>query len=313
MNIETIKTLKDKQMIPGLSGVITKLFPPLEAEKISEAQKKAGIHPQNLEVTDDTGVIRVTILRKTLHLPPSARGQKFSFQSGQNDDGTPTGLTLNLYKDTPSVAVGGGASITRLDSAAPLAAPAKEAPKPQQQQRPTINNAESDAVKHVHTLMTLVGLSLNQLRGMSQAPEATLVDIAARLGTTIYIQHGHKNLITPELLGAPDQVPAKSEVNGASVLKSAAELVAGFTVTFTSDDANKIINWVETLELFTWKELYEAVRSIESEKAHPKIDAQLIESQANLMKANKKNNANDIYKIVCLDWENFMHEARNRE
>ena len=100
MNYNEILLQKDKTVIPSIEGTVSKISKPKDESELSEGQKKAGIHPQFLTLTDSDGVsIDCQIIKKNLHLPKDIYGKVIRVESG-NNDGTPIGLKVNAISIT---------------------------------------------------------------------------------------------------------------------------------------------------------------------------------------------------------------------
>lgn len=299
-----VLTYRDKQAIASLEGTVTKVSAPRAEADLSEGQKKAGVHPQDITLTDDDGVsIECQIIKSNLHVPATIRGRRVRIESGANDDGSPAGLRASVYQGKCKAVVAGGASITNIgggNTAKPE--PAKQASEPSKGEPAQGKFVLPSANDHVEALLSLFdkfcnGLSDHQILGEQH------FEIAYKMATSVYIQvckeGGLGDLVA-------NQSPKTEGEKAIPTIEKFASLVWDLKVSPETPDGKRLDDTV-SMGLFSYKDLYSIVRDKLESIHRPGLDQQVNRVQAMLLKRGEP--ADDAYRIVMMDFKTIKAEV----
>jgi len=133
--IKELKSMDNKAVIDSFEGYVTAIYP---AKEPTPAQKNKGIHSQSIQVSGGAGesgqVIYVTLLKQHFHIDKSLEGDRFRFESTNDDKGNLGGLVISKWdKDgviQTGVDVWGSATIYSLEKREEKSAAQSSTPDP---------------------------------------------------------------------------------------------------------------------------------------------------------------------------------------
>lgn len=191
MNFKEILELKDKAPIQKMVGKVTAIY----EKKPTDRQKSAGIHPQDVVLQDDEGTkVRACIMNEGMHLPPDAKGRRFTFECTPDEKGQPSGLFKNVFNNYHNVQVYRDAVISG-DKSKPE--PEKDKPAPPREVAMGTATGRADIRDHIAAMGNILRLMNDELAdcGVCEGDPQTFDDMVARLATTVYIQVAKDGLI----------------------------------------------------------------------------------------------------------------------
>lgn len=150
MNIKQAYLAKHDEIIDSITGKLVRVFPLRDQ---TPAQKKHDIHPQDLEIEDESGqTIKIQLIRQSMHIPATERGKTFRFSSTATERG-PDGLRMNIYKpegkDAVIKLVGSQHCSINVVSGAAAEEPAKQAAPQSGKEAPRkARQTQPDGVEH---------------------------------------------------------------------------------------------------------------------------------------------------------------------
>lgn len=213
MKIEEIEKLNKGEVIPSLEGLVIQTY----SKPPTDGQKRANIEPMDVVVEDDDGKqIKVSILRKSMHLPPGSQGRRVLFECGEGERG-PDGLKADPYNNTMRVSCSGSASIRFRDEEAP-------APKPLPEQATDEHHKMMNGARIQQSLgprrttnvtdhcLTMVEI-YNSIMSKLQRDDCDMAETVAKLATTVYIETARQALIVPRLEGDPAPEPMVEQIH----------------------------------------------------------------------------------------------------
>lgn len=204
MKIADIEKLNKGDVIPSLEGRVIQIY----SKPPTDGQKRANIEPMDVVVEDDDGKqIKVSILRKSMHLPAGSQGRRVLFECGEGERG-PDGLKADPYNNTMRVSCSGSASIRFRDEEAPAPKPLPEKEDGKKNYLATATKAApvrrtTNVTDHCLTIVEIYNSIMSKL----QRDDCDMAETVSKLATTVYIETARQALITPRVEGDPAPEP----------------------------------------------------------------------------------------------------------